>query len=477
MNPNFFIGAALCLFLFSTIGHAQQTNTLFGIGANLGTKDGYIVVNSIVKGGPADLSGQIHPQDQILGIGQGRNGKIEDITGRSVADSTALIRGEKGTVVRLQVLPGGNGPAKIVELVRDEIKLPEPTAEQLQQQQAAVVQQRIADQIRGHQSPRTRFLLEAHNLADSRSTWGENGSWLTMRTLIKADGDAELGFTEDQKQELSALFTGGDLSEDYRQRMGHNPTPEYLLVRDTFMALNRRPDDPLFERATEEEKIAYQEAHMAFTNLWMADLQAKIQETLSPEQMLQVRNLERQLMSELGIPFPSMFEPLDLTEEQKKEMKEIADELKAEFDSLTREVAELHAEQRMSALKLLEEMSFTSMDEFNKARDDVIRRYVPTEEMRKRAADLHERGKKLVATLQNRLMDVLTDEQLDKMQKILDETPEFAKRILARFKAARAEQEKSPTFVPGPNSWRPGDPVPGQFKEERRSRASRRVNE
>jgi hypothetical protein len=375
------------------------------------------------------------------------------------------------------VLPGGNGHAKIVELVRDEIKLPEPTAEQRQQQQAAVVQQQIAGQIRGHQSPKTRLLLEAHNLADSRSSWSENGSWLTMRTLIKADGDVELGLTDNQKQQLSALYTDGDLSADYRQRMGHNPTPEYIQVRDAFMAVNTRPDDPLFERATEGEKIAYQEAHMAFTNLWMADLQTKIQETLSPEQMLQVRKLEMQLMTELGIPFPSMFDPLDLTEEQKEELKEIADELKAEFDSLTREAAALHAEQRMSAMKLLEEMSFDSMEEFNKARSDAILRYVPTEAMRKRAADLQEWGKKLVATLQTRLMDVLTDEQLDKMQKILDETPEFVKRILARLKADRAEQEKSPTFVPGPNSWRPGDPVPSQFKEERRRSRFPRIEE
>jgi len=345
-----------------------------------------------------------------------------------------------------------------------------------QQQQAAAVQQQIAGQLRGNQSPRTRVLLEAHKLADDRSTWGENGSWLTIRTLLQAGGDVELGLTDDQKQQLSTLY-GGDLSAEYRQRMGHNPTPEYILVRDAFMAVNTRPDDPLFERATEEEKIAYQEAHMAFTNLWMADLQTKIQETLSPEQMLQVRKLEMQLMSELGIPFPAMFDPLDLTEEQKKEMQEIADELKAEFDSLTREAAALHAEQRLSAMRLLEEMSFDSMEEFNNARNGAIHRYVPSEEMRRRAADLRERGTRLVTTLQTRLMNVLTDTQLGEMQKILDETPEFAKRIIAQFKAGRETQERSPVYVPGPNSWRPGDPMPMQIREERQRRFPRGESE
>ena len=84
MNPKSLIATVLCLVLFSTIGYTQQS--IVGIGVGLGTKDGYVVVNSVTKGGPADLSGQIHPQDQILGIGQGRSGRIEDITGKPVAE-------------------------------------------------------------------------------------------------------------------------------------------------------------------------------------------------------------------------------------------------------------------------------------------------------------------------------------------------------------------------------------------------------
>jgi len=66
-------------------------------------------------------------------------------------------------------------------------------------------------------------------------------------------------------------------------------------------------------------------------------------------------------------------------------------------------------------------------------------------------------------------MNVLTDEQLDKMQKILDEAPAFAKRMLAQSKAQQEEQKRSQTYTPGPDSWRPGDPLPEQFKEERKT--------
>ena len=455
MQTKLFLIAVLCLLLLSVIGHAQQT--LVGIGAALQpTDDGYIVVGNVIKGGPADKSGQIHPQDKIRGIGQGRNGRIEDINGMPLADAMALIKGDKGTVVRLDVLSGGNSPSKIVELVRDEIKI-EPTPEQ---------------ELRFLLSPQQRLGIEADKLATDRSVWGEYGSWRPLRTLLRAGGDVELGLTENQKQQLSALYRDDNIAAEWAQQMRQNPTPEYTQAAEA-LAATRLPGDPYFESATEEQKNAYREAQLAWLNLWHTDLQTQIQETLSPEQMLQVRKLEMQLMPELGIPFPSMFEPLDLTEEQKKEMKEIADELKAEFDNLTMEAATLKADRLMSAYKSLQGKSFDSMEEFNKVRNDAVRQYVSDEEMSKRGADLVMRGTRLVKTLQTRLMDVLTDEQLVKMQKILDETPEFAKNLLAQMKAGRVEQEKSPIYVPGPDSWRPGMPMPVEFKEQRQGRFPR----
>ena len=454
------------MFLFSTVGHAQQT--IVGIGIATRFEDG-IIINDVIPGGPAALSGQLHPQDKIQGIGQGRNGRIEDITNMLPTDVSALIRGNKGTVVRLDVLPGGNGPSKIVELVRDEIKLPEPTPEQQLQQQ-------IANRLRNLQSPSQRLRIEADSLNSYRSPWNDQGTWRSLNVMLRNGGESELGLSDDQKQQLSALYQSNSLSAEWHRQMRENPTPEYTQAEEALAAA-RIPGDPLLERATEEQKNAYREASLVQLTLFSSDMQATIQETLTPEQMLVVRKFEIQLMSE-AVPFPSMFEALGLTGDQKEDMQAIADELKPEFDALTMELAKIKSDRVIAAYGLLADMSFASLEELNNARGDAFRRYVPSDEMRRRTADLQERGRKLVATLQNRLMDVLTDEQLDKMQKILDETPEFAKRILARFKAGRETQEQSPVYVPGPNSWRPGDPVPAQFKEERRRvRFSRGVEE
>ena len=105
--------------------------SLEGIGAVLRGDTDYTEVQDIVPGGPADLSKQLQPEDKIIGVGQDKNGEIVDVIGWRLDDVVDLIRGPKGSTVRLEVLPKGHGPegpSKIIELVRDEIKLEEQAA-------------------------------------------------------------------------------------------------------------------------------------------------------------------------------------------------------------------------------------------------------------------------------------------------------------------------------------------------------------
>jgi len=336
----------------------------------------------------------------------------------------------------------------------------EPTPEQLQQV--------IDEQIRSMQTPQSLLRGEATMLAAFHSSWNGQGTWMPLRVLLRSGGETELGITDEQKQPLSFLYKDMELGVEFMRKMHREQAPELLQVMQAQDAA-RLPDDPHFERATEEQKNAYREAEMAMNTLALSAMQGAVVETLTPEQMLKVRKLEMQLMSEMGIPFPAMFDPLDLTEEQKKEMEKITDTMKAEFERLTLEDATLGAERTAIIFRTLQGKSFDSYDEFQKSLMDAFRQHVPSEAARKKGVDIQERGIKLTTLLQSRLMNVLTDEQLDKMQKILDETPEFAKKLIAEMKAQREEQKKSPVYVPGPDSWRPGMPMPGQFKEERQT--------
>ncbi|MDR0520873.1 MAG: carboxy terminal-processing peptidase [Planctomycetaceae bacterium] len=101
---------------------------LQGIGATLSSEDGYVVVKDLVKGGPADKSGEVHVKDRIQGVGQGKEGKIEDVVDFRLSDVVKMIRGGKGTVVRLEILPNGKVPAKIIEITRDEVSLEDQAA-------------------------------------------------------------------------------------------------------------------------------------------------------------------------------------------------------------------------------------------------------------------------------------------------------------------------------------------------------------
>jgi hypothetical protein len=333
----------------------------------------------------------------------------------------------------------------------------QPTPEQVQQQ--------IENQLRSLQSPKKLLEAEADKLVIFRSSWNGQGTVLPLNLMLRSSGEAELRLTDEQKQRLAYLYAEENLGKVPFQRLQQNPTPEFTQAMKAFEAL---PDDSSIERASEEQKNAYRETVASVMGAMVSVMQADIEETLTAEQMLQVRKLEMQMMSEFGLPFPGMFDPLGLTEDQKKEMNTITDEMEAEFERLALETGIFSAEQQRAVIKTLQGKTFASFEEVHKAFLEVRQQFVPSEASRKKSIDLQEQGTKLASLLQNRLMNVLTDEQLDTMQKILDETPEFAKKLLVEAKARREEQKKSPIYVPGPDSWQPGMPLPVQFKEERK---------
>ena len=97
----------------------EMSGRFFGIGAQLQYDEGNIKVTSIVAGAPAWKSGELKPGDLIQKVAQGKEEPV-DLTGYSVTDAVKLIRGKKGTEVRLTVKKA-DGSLKVVSLVRDEI--------------------------------------------------------------------------------------------------------------------------------------------------------------------------------------------------------------------------------------------------------------------------------------------------------------------------------------------------------------------
>jgi carboxyl-terminal processing protease len=110
----------------------EMSQSLEGIGATLRNEGDYVMIVDVVPGGPLFKSGQGSKNDYIVGVAQGDDGEFQDIIGWLTDDAVKLIRGKKGTVVRLKLLPSdaptGTEP-KLLRIVREKIKLEEAVAQ------------------------------------------------------------------------------------------------------------------------------------------------------------------------------------------------------------------------------------------------------------------------------------------------------------------------------------------------------------
>lgn len=104
--------------------------SLVGVGAVLRSDEGYARVVEVVPGGPADRDGRLRANDRIAAVAQG-NKDFEDVMDMKLDKVVEKIRGEKGSTVRLLVVPtDATDPSKreVIEIVRDEVKLKEQEA-------------------------------------------------------------------------------------------------------------------------------------------------------------------------------------------------------------------------------------------------------------------------------------------------------------------------------------------------------------
>lgn len=105
--------------------------SLEGIGAVLQNEDEYTKILRLIPGGPAERSKLLKAADRIISVGQGAEGEMLDIVGWRLDEVVNKIRGPKGTLVRLEIIPSDAGDehqTKIINIVRDKVKLEEQSA-------------------------------------------------------------------------------------------------------------------------------------------------------------------------------------------------------------------------------------------------------------------------------------------------------------------------------------------------------------
>lgn len=103
----------------------QMRLSLVGVGAVLRSDEGYARVVEVVPGGPADRDGRLRVNDRIAAVAQGDE-EFEDTVDLKLDRVVQKIRGEKGTTVRLMVIPANAtdvAQTEIIDIVRDEVQL------------------------------------------------------------------------------------------------------------------------------------------------------------------------------------------------------------------------------------------------------------------------------------------------------------------------------------------------------------------
>ena len=109
----------------------QMRLFLEGIGASLSSENGYTVIENLIKGGAAEASGLLEVEDKILAVAQGTKGAFVPIIDMPLNEVVQLIRGPKGTKVRLKILrpmPSKKSKHFQVTLIRRKINLEENAA-------------------------------------------------------------------------------------------------------------------------------------------------------------------------------------------------------------------------------------------------------------------------------------------------------------------------------------------------------------
>lgn len=206
----------------------------------------------------------------------------------------------------------------------------------------------------------------------------------------------------------------------------------------------------------------------------------EIEETLTPEQLNKYREVQIQI-SGGEINHPGWFEPLDLTDEQRAELDAIHKERETEMNRLLDEDTELHLERLRKIQDDMKEQTKNnptiSNDEFTqifqKSQEKITKAEKAAPTFQEKQRSIRERRKNLSTKYKEKFMNVLTDEQLDKMQHIIDNTSEFVKKRFEKelgiSKVSQPEEKsQADPWQPGPDSWKPGDGLPEEFKQQRK---------
>jgi Ni/Co efflux regulator RcnB len=336
-------------------------------------------------------------------------------------------------------------------------------------------------------SSRNREYHMDANREQYRALWNGNGAVISSIPLWQDDEfRQQLGFTPEQLTQLDFMFSkNGSMGHWYRSKAPTDPVLAQMLAEHDPLNAQLR-NDPYGETTPPETVRLNLDQLRKTTAYYFTETQKDVENLLTPEQMRAVKESELAMMEELPILNPSMFQCLDLTEEQKTQMKKKKKALEPEFEKIVEELVKLEDELEQLKFDLFEKVGIKfgengqMVDENGKSlRDDpeamkkkmdlLEKEMLGNAAIQARTKQFNDRASGFMRGFKFKMYDVLTDEQLIKLRRIIDNPPEFVKPRRVKLQKERAERKKE-EWRPGMNSWRPGDPIPEEYLKQREQR-------
>ena len=272
---------------------------------------------------------------------------------------------------------------------------------------------------------------------------GEGETLLTGSLLEDPDIRSVWGISDEQLQQMK------DMGMEYIQK-----NIELQMVIGKI-----ENDDGTYEVVVERGGMDEEQSAEVLTYIF--------DNALTPEQKQKKSEMLTAFMPETPIISLSIFEALDLTEDQKQQMEEIKKELDSEFESVLDEFAGNH-------MFLLEKV-FGELEKQGEGRamterrqQSFVEKLLAEDPEYKAVHDENQfKTKAFSMRYKTRVFDVLTDEQWTRLQELIGNPPELTRVLLKKLKEQRGESETTKPWQPGPGSWQPGDPIPEQYRQER----------
>ena len=293
------------------------------------------------------------------------------------------------------------------------------------------------------------------------SQWSEGNMDSIVNAIIHGGGMEALGISKEQSEKI----------------LGYHSDPEVLSIhRELVRLLTEIHGGAFADNLSEETQKKYIDLLMELDSVRQKKANDLINETLTPDQRKKIREFQIATMDESALVSPGMFEVLDISDEQKKQLEEVKKALKPEVEKHIDKMVEHESFYRPKVNEAIG-------DKLNDVTDPAERMKIISEVLQKfneqypgysqGTTEYLESGKTLSNNLKIKMFDVLTDEQWERMLGLIDNPPDHVKKyfeIQRRIMGINTSQDDG-GWQPGPDSWRPGDAIPGAYRIERETRS------